>query len=117
MKETEGNEFSRFNIDNGDGLLDFLEYSGLRIENASGLGGPGNVIKLPDLTTFNWKSKDGVVRVNCKDKAMNVIEQKTDLKHIDNGPGDPTRPYSFIIDNLSDLIDVIFSLKTIEGNK
>ncbi len=106
--------FSKYSIDSGEGLRTFLEASGLNIVGASAIEGSENVIKLPDLTTFNWKSRDRIVRVNCKERAMNVIEAKTGLKHIDNGAGDPTRPYSFIIETFSDLIDTIYSLKTVE---
>ncbi len=100
----------------GEGLKEFLEDSGLVITGVSALEGSDNVIKLSDLTTFNWKSRDGIVRVNCKENAMNVIEAKSHLNHIENGPGDPVREYSFIVEQFSDLIDVIYALKTIEGN-
>ncbi len=109
--------FNEYKIDLGSGLKTFLKYSGIKIESVTALEGPDNIIKLPDLTTFNWKARDGVVRVNCKEPAKSVIEQKTNLSHIDNGSGDPTRPYSFIIERFSDLIDVIYALKTIKGNK
>ena len=36
--------------------------------------------------------------------------------NIDNGPGDPTGPYSFKVDSFSDLINAVFLLKTIDGN-
>ena len=110
------NAFQEYNIDSGAGLRSFLEQAGLLIEASSALDSSENVIKLHDLTAFNWKSKDGIVRVNCKENAMIVIESKTGLKHIDNGSGDSTRPFSFIIKTFSELIDVIYALKTIEDN-
>ncbi len=108
--------FSNYNLDSGNGLKDFLEASGLIIKGSSGLEGSQNIIKLNDLTSFNWKSSENAIRVNCKEHAMNCIEAKTDLQHFDNGSGDPTRPYSFFIRSLANLIDVIYILKRIDGN-
>ncbi|MCR5602960.1 MAG: hypothetical protein K6G27_04570 [Lachnospiraceae bacterium] len=110
------NAYIEYKIDSGIGLRTFLEQSGISVESVTAIDSAENVIKLPDLTTFNWKSKDGIVRVNCKENSMKVIEAKTGLRHIDNGAGDPTRPYSFIIDEFSDFLDVIYALKQIEGN-
>lgn len=109
--------YSIYNIDNGVGLKTFLEASGLLVEKYSGINGSQNCIFLPDLTSFNWKGQDHYVRINCKENAKNVIEAKTGLSHIDNGPGDPTRPFSFIIEVFPDLIDAVYALKTIDGNK
>jgi len=108
--------FKRYGIDSGEGLLSFVIDSGLAVQNATGIEGSQNVIYLPDLTTFNWKSTDRIVRINCKEPAKNIIESVSKLNHIENGSGDPTRPYSFTISSFSDLIDVIFALKTIETN-
>lgn len=109
--------FNKYNIDSGEGLLEFLMASGLKIKTSSGLEGGNNSIKTSDITAFNWKPEENAVRVNCKENAMKVIEKSTDLKHFDNGKGDPSRPYSFYVYCISDLIDVIYALKTIEGNK
>ncbi len=109
--------FECYNVDNGEGLKIFLEASGLIVEKTSGLSGSQNCIFLPDLTSFNWKGRDRIVRINCKENAMHVIESKSHLSHFDNGPGDPTRPYSFKVDSFPDLIDAVYLLKTIEGNK
>ncbi len=87
------------------------------ISGVSELGGSQNVIRLPDLTTLNWKSGDGIVRVNCKADLMHVIESKTNLRHIDNGVGDQTREFSFIVESFADLIDVIYVLKRLEIDK
>lgn len=64
--------------------------SGLIIEGQSGMDGGNNVIRLPDKTTFKWKSRDGVVRVNCKEHAMKLIEGNTKLHHFENGYADPS---------------------------
>lgn len=109
--------FNIYNIDNGVGLKAFLEASGLLVEKYSGINGSQNCIFLPDLTSFNWKGRDRIVRINCKENAKNVIESKSGLTHFDNGPGDPPRPFSFIVESFSDLIDAIYALKTIDGNK
>ena len=98
------NAYARYDINSGAGLKSFIEVSGLAIYHAS------------DLTTFNWKSRDGVVSVNCKENAMRVIEKLSNLTHIDNGVGDSVRRYSFVISSFSDLIDAIYALKTIDGN-
>lgn len=103
-------------IQSGEELYAFLIDAGVCVSSTTALEGSENVIKLPDLTTFNWKKRDNIIRVNCKTEAMNVIEAKTGLKHFDNGSGDPTRPYSFLVESFSDLIDVIYALKTIPGN-
>ena len=109
--------FNKYKIDSGLGLKEFIEASGLYIRNCSGIEGSQNIIYLPDMTTFNWKNANRIVRINCKESAVRVIESKTELVHRDNVKGDPTRPYSFVIDSLSDLIDAIYALKTISGNK
>lgn len=108
--------YSRYDLDNGMGLKLFLEASGLNIRNCTGIDGSQNIIYLPDLTTFNWKGANRIVRINCKEKAMRVIESKSKLIHIDNGIGDPSRPYSFLVDSFSDLLDAIYALKSIDGN-
>ena len=109
--------FNKYNINSGNGLQEFIMASGLKIKTSSGLEGVNNSIKLPDITAFNWKIEENAVRVNCKENAMKVIEKYTELKHFDNGKGDPSRPYSFFVYSFSDLVDVVYALKTIEGNK
>lgn len=108
--------YKNYGINNGEGLKHFLIASGLLIKNSSGLEGSQNVIILPDFTSFNWKENQGAVRVNCKENAVNVIERYTSLEHFDNKKSDRTRPYSFFVRNMSDLINVIYALKTVEGN-
>lgn len=103
--------FSDFNIDSGTGLYNFLKASGLDISSSSGLDGTDNYIILKDFTSFNWKTAEDCVRVNCKEEAMRSIELKTNLKHFDNGKGDKTRPYSFFVRTLDELIDIIYILK------
>ena len=109
--------FNRYNIDWGEGLKSFVEASGLIIKGSSGLKGSQNIITIPDYTSFNWKTNENAVRINCKENAMHVIERYTALRHFDNGEGDPTRPFSFFARTFSDLIDAIYALKSIEGNK
>ena len=99
--------------DSGRGLLQFLEDWGLKIDHTTGIDGSDNVIYLPDKTTFNWKGRNEQVRINCKEHAKNVIEADTGFAHIDNGAGDPTRPYSFIFSECRDLIKAVKALKTI----
>ena len=111
------NTFEKYEINSGLGLKAFMEASGLNIRNCSGIEGSQNIIYLPDRTSFNWKGADRIVRINCKENAMCVIEAKTTLIHIDNGVGDPTRPYSFLIKSMADLIDAVYALKTIDGNR
>ena len=105
-------DYSKYE-DSGRGLLQFLEDSGLKIDHTTGIDGSDNVIYLPDKTTFNWKGRNEQVRINCKEHAKNVIEADTGFAHIDNGAGDPTRPYSFIFSELRDLIKAVEALKTI----
>ena len=113
----ENDAFNKYGIDSGLGLKEFMEAAGLHIRNFTGIEGSQNIIYLPDKTSFNWKSADRIVRINCKKDAVRVIESKTELIHRDNVKGDPTRPFSFIVDSLSDLNDAIYALKTIPGNK
>ncbi|MCR4650623.1 MAG: hypothetical protein K5662_02595 [Lachnospiraceae bacterium] len=104
--------FEKYNIDSGIGLKRFLEDAGLQIERVSGIEGSQNVIHIKGFTTFNWKSREKLVRINCKEPTKNLIESKTDLKHFDNGKGDfKTHPFSFFVDTLSDLVDVVYILK------
>ncbi len=103
-------------INSGESLMIYLKELGLSIVNWSGIPGPQNCIYLPDYTSFNWKKRDGIVRVNCKEQAKQVIETYTGKTMEHNGSGDTTREYSLLIDNETDLIDVITALKQIDGN-
>lgn len=102
-------------INSGRTLKAFLEQNGLYIDNESGIDGGQNCLYLRDKTSFNWKSRSGV-RVNCKNAARMVVEQKTNLTADKNGAGDSIRDFSYIIDNEADLLSVIAALRTIEGN-
>lgn len=113
MKEMFTNDIT---INSGETLLAYLKHNRLNIEKVSGITGSDNCIYLPDLTSFNWKSRNGQVRVNCKENVKNIIEQRTGLKLIKNGKGDSTREHSLLIDNPNDLVRVIEALKTISGN-
>lgn len=97
-------------------LLAHLKRKGLVIEKTSGMEGADNCIYLPDKTSFNWKSRKGQVRVNCKTNAKLVIEQKTSFIMIANGVGDTIRPYSLLLESEVDLDAVIEALRYIEGN-
>lgn len=103
--------FSDFKIDSGTGLYNFIRASGLEIKSKTGLDGTQNTIIITDLTSFNWKTSEDCIRVNCKKEAMQSIELKTELRHFDNGKGDPTRPYSFYVRSLDEFIDIIYILK------
>ncbi len=98
-------------------LAAHISKSGLVIAGQSGMDGGDNIIRLPDKTTFNWKSRDRIVRINCKEPAMRLIESDTGLRHIPNGRGDPARPYSFIIDTYSDLAACLAALGKVEKNR
>lgn len=106
--------FEKYSINSGVGLKQFLEDAGLQIEGTSGIEGSQNVIRVRGYTSLNWKANEDAVRINCKEETMKTIESKTDLKHFDNGPGDPTHPYSFFVYSLSDLVDVLYILKRIK---
>ena len=106
--------FGKYGIDSGDGLFGFLSDAGIAIDHTTGIESSENIIYLPDKSTFNWKSANGVVRLNTREAAMYVVEQKTNLKHIPNGKGDPTRPFSFVIETFSDFLDVVYALKTMQ---
>ncbi len=108
--------FSQNNLDSGSKIKDFLERKGFLIKGYNALESSQNYIILPDTTSFNWKKKNSQIRVNCKKEAMNIIEYNTKLKHIDNGVGDPTREYSFLLDNYADFITVLKALEKIEIN-
>ena len=105
------NTITKYGITSGGDLKAFLEDAGLPVVGTSGLDGSENIIRLHNLTTMNWKSRDEIVRINCKERVMDIIESKTNLTHIDNGRGDPTREYSFIVETFADLIDVVCALK------
>lgn len=104
-------------IDSGVSLLKYLTMRDLNVVSWSGLYSAQNCIFLPDQTSFNWKSRDGVVRVNCQKQARDAIESGTDLRMMPNGAGDPTRPYSLLLGNQRELDAVIEALRAIEGNK
>jgi hypothetical protein len=104
-------------IGSGASLLKYLVMKNLNIVKWSGLYGDQNCIYLPDHTSFNWKSEEGIVRVNCNEEAKDVIESTIGLAMGPNGKGDPTRPFSLLLDNQKDLDAVIEALETIDGNK
>ena len=104
-------------IDSGVSLLKYLTMRDLNVVSWSGLYSAQNCIFLPDQTSFNWKSRDGVVRVNCQKQARDAIESGTDLRMMPNGAGDPKRPYSLLLGNQRELDAVIEALRAIEGNK
>lgn len=111
------NSFEAAGVDSGTGIIRYLEGRGLLVVRRYAPTTPNNIIGIPDLTTFNWKSDAEQIRVNCKEDAMHVIEANTKLKHIDNGPADPPRPYSFLLDDFSQLEEVVSALLTIEKNR
>ena len=104
------NAFSNFGIKSGEGLKSLLDSCGL-ITNGVALDSSQNVIRLSNCVTLNWKSRRKQVRINCKEAMMHVIEQKTNLKHIANGSGDPTHEFSFLLDDMGSLVDVIYVLR------
>ncbi len=112
--KSENDTFAKYGITSGTGLKQFLEDAGVYIESVYNPAGTDNVIHLPHLITLNWKKTEGIVRLNCKEDVVQIIEKKTNLKHIQNYKSDPTHPHSFIIGEFSDLIDVIAVLKSIE---
>ena len=101
-------------VSSGEELYEYLTKAGLPIKTYSGLNGGNNEIILEDLTSFNWKSREKILRVNCKKAAMMAIETNTGLKHIKNGKGDRTRPYSFLLENMDDVDAVITVLKKMD---
>ncbi len=103
-------------LDSGTGIMNNLEKEGLVIEGCYRPDSSDNYIRLNDRTTFNWKNNEGQIRVNCKKQAMEIIEKNTGLKHIDNGAGDPARPYSFLLNKYSEYKKVVNTLKLIEIN-
>ncbi len=103
--------FATYNIDSGRMLMKFMEDCGIKNIRGTSLDSSQNVIHLKNNMTLSWKSSKQIARVNVKENDMIRIEQNTSLNHINNGDGDPTHEYSFIIDNLSDLVDLIGCLK------
>ena len=104
-------------IDSGVSLLKYLAMRDLNVVSWSGLYSAQNCIFLPDRTSFNWKSRDGVVRVNCQKQARDAIESGTDLHMMPNGAGDPKRPYSLLLGNQRELDAVIEALRAVKENK
>ena len=103
-------------INSGESLLIYLKESGLKIDHWSGIPGTQNCIYLPDKSSFNWKKADGIVRVNTKEHAKQMIEAHTGLEMQRNGTSDSVRDFSLLIHTEADLIKVIDALKLIEGN-
>lgn len=103
-------------INSGESLLIYLKEKKMCIGNVSGIAGSSNCIFLPDKTSFNWKSRNGEVRVNCKEHAKSIIEAETGLKMLKNGDGDSVRDYSLLINNQYELDKVLEALSLIENN-
>lgn len=98
-------------VNSGVKLKNYLEKNGLTVEKSSRIETADNVIYVCNYVTFNWKKRKGQVRINCKEPEKIIIEQKTGLKAILNGKGDPTHDYSFLVDDLASLDRVIGVLK------
>lgn len=103
-------------INSGESLLIYLKMKKMCIDNVSRITGARNCIFLPDKTSFNWKNRNGEVRVNCKEQAKSIIEAQTGFKMIKNGDGDSVRGYSLLIDNQCELDKVLEALSLIENN-
>lgn len=108
--------FSDFNIDSGEGLRKFIESCGLVVEHVYRIDTNNNCIYLPNISSLNWKSSYDKVRYNCQEDTKKLVEKATELKSFDNSKSDKTHPYSFWIENMADLVDVIAILKKIEVN-
>lgn len=108
MKEIKTNTIT---INCGEALLIYLKTKKVKIDNVNGIPGPDNCIYLSGSTTINWKSRDGKVRINCKEQVKEIIESKTQLTMFKNGVGDPAREYSLLVDNQADLDSVIEAIK------
>ena len=110
-EENTQDDFDVNGINNAKDLYNYLVESGLEEISATSLNPGDNVIKLPNYITFNWKPQNKQVRVNCKLDEMDWIEAMTGYRHIDNGKGDPTHPYSFLLNSFTELSDVIDAIK------
>ena len=64
------------------------------------------------MVSLNRRKTTKQIRLNCKKEAIQVIEQKTNLKHIANGDGDKTHEYSFLFDTFEQIKNAVESLKT-----
>ena len=102
--------FEEMNVDSGRGIQEYLKKQGFEVKATSPDTGQ-NVIRIPCMVSFNWKKSTKQIRLNCKKEAMQVIEQKTNLKHIDNGEGDKTHEYSFLFDTFEQFENAVESLK------
>jgi len=107
-------DFEEYGLDSGNGLYNFLDKL-LNVKDVSGIESSQNVIHLPEYTTANWKAEKGQVRINCKLNIKEIIEKGTGLEAIANGPGDKTRPYSFLLNNMAELVDVVATLRKQEA--
>lgn len=104
-------DFIENGINSGSSLYNYLIERGFEVIAPISLDTSENVIRLPNYISFNWKSPKKQVRVNCQKEAMQWIEARTRCKHIDNGIGDPTHPYSFLLNNILELSNVIDAIK------
>ncbi len=102
-------------IQSGKDIKEYLENKGFDVK-ATAIDTSENVIRIPCMVTFNWKSSSKQVRLNCKQEAMQVIEQKTNLKHIENGVGDKTHKYSFLFNTFEEFENAVAALKTYNDN-
>lgn len=107
-------EFSKYNIDSAEGIRDYLTDRGITIEGVSALDSSQNVIRLKNYTTLNWKGRNNQIRLNCKQEIKTVVEQNTGFEFMENGVGDPTRPYSLLMNTPSEFFEVVEVLKRID---
>ena len=106
-------EFVDFNIGSGVQLKHFIEACGIDVKRSSEIENSNNCIYIDNYASFNWKGRVGSekIRFNCKEEDKDLIERNTCLKGFDNSRSDKTHPWSFLIDNMSDMIDVLYILK------
>ena len=98
------------NVDSGRGIQEYLRKCGFDAM-ATSPDTSQNVIRIPCMVSFNWKARAKQIRLNCKKEAMIVIEQKTKLRHIDNGVGDSTHEFSFLLETFEDFSNAVEALK------
>ena len=113
-------DFFEKGIKSAKDIVIFLINNNVYVNRVKDSDTPANIIYLSDYTTINWKigsgklQEDAVIRLNCKEPIMKIIESNSKVQHIDNGPGDKTRPYSFLIKSMNEFISVVEAIKTKE---
>jgi hypothetical protein len=117
MNKISDYNWSAVGIDSGSKLKEFICNNDVDIEHTTQIDNSENCIYIFDGSSFNWKSRQNIVRFNCNKIRKENVEKLLDKKAIDNSGSHSKRTWSFIIESSDELLKLLSFLKLFQGNK